>query len=153
MNVELRHLRALVAIDEERTITDAAIALHLSQPALSRTLEQLESRLGVRLVERTTRRLALTGAGQRLSEHARRILGQLDDALSEASGRSGPRPLRLAFAWAALGRHTVPCCATGGNATPGHRSRCAAWTTPKRLCVAARRTWPSCAPGPPTAQG
>lgn len=119
MNVELRHLRALVAIDEERTITDAAIALHLTQPALSRTLEQLESRLGVRLVERTTRRLALTDAGQRLSEHARRILGQLDDALSEASGRSGPRPLRLAFAWAALGRHTVPLLRDWRERHPG----------------------------------
>ncbi|WP_433261882.1 LysR family transcriptional regulator [Actinosynnema sp. CS-041913] len=106
MNVELRHLRALAAIGDEGTITDAAIALHVSQPALSRTLEQLEHRLGTRLVERTTRRLALTEAGQRLREHAHRILNQLDDALSEAT--AGPRPLRIGFGWAALGRHTVP---------------------------------------------
>lgn len=119
MNVELRHLRALVAIGEERTITDAAIALHLSQPALSRTLEQLESRLGVRLVERTTRRLALTEAGQRLSEHAHRILSQLDDALAEAATQAGPRPLCLAFAWAALGRHTVPLLRMWRERHPG----------------------------------
>ncbi|MEU6152165.1 LysR family transcriptional regulator [Actinosynnema sp. NPDC047251] len=106
MNVELRHLRALAAIGDEGTITDAAIALRVSQPALSRTLEQLEHRLGTRLVERTTRRLALTEAGQRLWEHAHRILTQVDDALSEAS--TGPRPLRVGFGWAALGRHTVP---------------------------------------------
>ncbi|MBW4721981.1 LysR family transcriptional regulator [Saccharothrix obliqua] len=106
MDVELRHLRALAAIGDEGTITDAAIALRISQPALSRTLEQLEQRLGTRLVERTTRRLALTGAGQRLWEQAHRILGLLDDALTEAS--AGPRPLRVGFAWAALGRHTVP---------------------------------------------
>ncbi|MFJ9542243.1 LysR family transcriptional regulator [Streptomyces sp. NPDC101225] len=108
MNVEVRHLRALVAIGEEGTITGAALALRVSQPALSRTLEQLERRLGVRLVERTTRRLALTEAGQRLWDQARHILGRLDDALAEAVGRADARPLRLAFAWAALGRHTVP---------------------------------------------
>ncbi len=106
MNVELRHLRALAAIGDEGTITGAAAALHVSQPALSRTLEQLESRLGTRLVERTTRRLALTEAGERLWEHAHRILHQLDDALAEAA--AGPRPLRIGFGWAALGSHTVP---------------------------------------------
>ncbi|WP_121007119.1 LysR family transcriptional regulator [Saccharothrix australiensis] len=106
MNVELRHLRALAAIGDEGTITDAAIVLRISQPALSRTLEQLEHRLGTRLVERTTRSLSLTEAGQRLWEHAHRILNQVDDALAEAS--SGPRPLRVGFGWAALGRHTVP---------------------------------------------
>ncbi|MFI6564347.1 LysR family transcriptional regulator [Streptomyces sp. NPDC050534] len=112
MNVEVRHLRALVAIGEEGTITDAALALRISQPALSRTLEQLERRLGVRLVERTTRRLALTESGQRLWEQARRILAQLDDALAEAAARAESRPLHLAFAWAALGRHTVPLLRT-----------------------------------------
>ncbi|MDJ1131191.1 LysR family transcriptional regulator [Streptomyces iconiensis] len=106
MNVELRHLRALAAIGDEGTITDAARTLHVSQPALSRTLDQLESRLGTRLVERTTRRLELTAAGRGLWEHAHRILRQLDDALTEAA--SGPRALQLGFVWAALGRHTVP---------------------------------------------
>ncbi|CAL9418001.1 HTH-type transcriptional regulator BenM [Actinosynnema sp. ALI-1.44] len=106
MNVELRHLRALAAIGDEGTITDAAAALHVSQPALSRTLDQLEQRLGTRLVERTTRSLALTDAGRRLWEHAHRLLAQLDDALAEAA--AGPRPLRVGFGWAALGRHTLP---------------------------------------------
>lgn len=106
MNVELRHLRALAAIGNEGTITAAAAVLHVSQPALSRTLEQLESRLGTRLVERTTRSLALTEAGTRLLEHANRILNQVDDALAEVT--AGSRALRVGFAWAALGRHTVP---------------------------------------------
>lgn len=106
MNVELRHLRVLAAIGDEGTVTGAAAVLHLSQPAVSRTLEQLESRVGTRLVERTTRRLALTESGRRLWEHAHRILNELDDALAEAA--TGPRPLRIGFAWAALGEHTVP---------------------------------------------
>lgn len=104
--MELRHLRALVAIGDAGTITDAARLLHLTQPALSRTLDQLESRLGTRLVARTTRHLELTEPGRRLWEHAHRILRQLDDALSEAA--AGPRALQLGFVWAALGHHTVP---------------------------------------------
>ncbi|MFB1041396.1 LysR family transcriptional regulator [Streptomyces chrestomyceticus] len=117
MNVELRHLRALAAIGDEGTITGAAAVLRVSQPALSRTLEQLESRLGTSLAERTTRRLRLTPAGRRLHEHAHRILAQLDDALAEAV--AGPRPLRVGFAWAALGRHTVPLLREWRDGHPG----------------------------------
>lgn len=105
MNVELRHLRALAAIGDEGSITGAAAVLGISQPALSRTLDQLEHRVGTRLVERTTRRLAFTAEGERLKERAHRILGELDDALAEAAGST--RPLRIGFAWAALGEHTV----------------------------------------------
>ncbi|WJV44197.1 LysR family transcriptional regulator [Streptomyces flavofungini] len=105
-DVELRHLRALVAIDAEGTVTDAAIALGVSQPALSRTLRQLESRLSTRLVDRSTRHVALTDAGRRLVEHAHRILRLVDDALAETAADG--RPLRIGFAWSALGRYTVP---------------------------------------------
>ncbi|WP_235874778.1 LysR family transcriptional regulator [Saccharopolyspora aridisoli] len=104
--MELRHLRALAAIGDEGTITGAAATLHVTQSALSRTLEQLESRIGTRLVERTTRRLVLTDAGGRLWERAHGLLNQLDEALAEAS--DGPRPLRVGFAWATLGSLTVP---------------------------------------------
>ncbi|MEU6375380.1 LysR family transcriptional regulator [Streptomyces sp. NPDC046909] len=106
MNVELRHLRAIAAIGDEGTITGAAASLHVSQPALSRTLEQLEDRLGTRLVNRTTRQLSLTAAGHTLYERAHRILNELDDALSEVV--AGRQPLRIGFTWAALGDHTVP---------------------------------------------
>ncbi|MGW4209136.1 LysR substrate-binding domain-containing protein [Lentzea sp. NPDC004789] len=105
MNVELRHLRALAAIGDHRSITAAAQELHVTQPALSRTLEQLERRLGVRLADRTTRHVALTDTGRRLWEHSHRILAELDTALAEAVQ---PQPLRLTFAWAALGRFTIP---------------------------------------------
>ncbi|MFD4599415.1 LysR substrate-binding domain-containing protein [Streptomyces sp. NPDC058464] len=116
MNVEVRHLRALAAIGDEGTITGAAAVLHISQPALSRTLEQLESRVGVRLVHRTTRALSLTDAGQRLYERAHLILRQLDDALTETA--RGVRPLRVGFAWAALGDRTVPVLRTWRQAHP-----------------------------------
>ncbi|WP_433796377.1 LysR family transcriptional regulator [Actinoplanes sp. CA-252034] len=116
MNVELRHLRALAAIGDEGTISAAAAVLRISQPALSRTLDQLERRIGTTLVERTTRRLALTDAGRRLHERAHLILNQLDDALAEAA--AGPQPLHVGFAWAALGDHTVSLLRTWRDEHP-----------------------------------
>lgn len=107
MSVELRHLRALAAIGDAGTITAAAAVVGISQPALSRTLDQLELTLGTRLVERSTSSLHLTESGQRLHQHAHQILNHLDDAISDAT-TTGPRPLRVGYAWAALGRHTVP---------------------------------------------
>jgi DNA-binding transcriptional LysR family regulator len=104
MDVELRHLRCLVAIAEEGTVTDAAIALGLTQPAVSRTLAQLEERVGVRLVERTTRHLALTPAGVAFRDEALRALAAVDDAVAAATGTT--RALRLGYSWAAAGEHT-----------------------------------------------
>src|SRR3954452_12848093 len=62
----LDDLRALVAVAREQSFTKAAAKLGVSQPALSQTIRQLEARLGVRLLARTTRRVSLTEAGERL---------------------------------------------------------------------------------------
>src|SRR4026208_708426 len=62
----LEDLRALVAVGHERSFTKAAAKLGVSQSALSQTIRQLESRLGVRLLTRTTRSVSLTEAGERL---------------------------------------------------------------------------------------
>ncbi|MCX5205459.1 LysR family transcriptional regulator [Streptomyces sp. NBC_00237] len=106
MDVELRHLRALAAIADAGTVTAAAAELHMTQPALSRTLAQLETRTGVRLVDRSSRRLSLTSAGATLVGHGRAILAHLDAALAEA--RAVDRPLRLGYTCAVLGQQTVP---------------------------------------------
>lgn len=105
MDVELRHLRAIAAIGDQGSISAAAVTLRVAQPALSRTLSQLENRLGVRLVDRTTRRLELTAAGRVLWEHAHRILRSVDEAI--AATTSACSQLRVGFSWSALGRHTV----------------------------------------------
>jgi DNA-binding transcriptional LysR family regulator len=105
MDVELRHLRAIAAIGDLGSITAAAVTLHVAQPALSRTLSQLENRLGTRLVDRTTRRLELTAAGRVLWEHAHRILRSVDEAI--AATTSACSQLRVGFSWSALGSHTV----------------------------------------------
>jgi DNA-binding transcriptional LysR family regulator len=62
----LDDLRALIAVGHERSFTKAAAKLGVSQSALSQTVRQLESRLGVRLLTRTTRSVSLTEAGERL---------------------------------------------------------------------------------------
>ncbi|MFF2861176.1 LysR family transcriptional regulator [Streptomyces rubiginosohelvolus] len=106
MNVELRHLRALAALAECNTFTTAAAVLGTTQPTLSRTISQLEEIAGVRLVERTTREMSLTPAGRQFSATARELLASLNAALDEL-GRT-EAPLRLGWAWAGFGGHTVP---------------------------------------------
>ncbi|MFF7726528.1 LysR family transcriptional regulator [Streptomyces sp. NPDC008001] len=106
MDVELRHLKALAAIADEGTVTAAAARLHVTQPALSRTLAQLEARVGVRLVDRSSRHLDLTPAGETLLGHGRAILAHLDAALADT--RAVSRPLRLGYTCAVLGQQTVP---------------------------------------------
>ncbi|SHH43926.1 DNA-binding transcriptional regulator, LysR family [Jatrophihabitans endophyticus] len=102
--LELRHLRALVAVTEEGTFTAAAARLGISQPALSRTVVALEALLEGQLVTRTTRSVALTDVGVRTYRAAVAALAAVDD-VAAAAGRQ-PRPLRLGYAWSALGRHT-----------------------------------------------
>ncbi|HEX6341218.1 LysR family transcriptional regulator [Umezawaea sp.] len=105
MTVELRHLRCFLAIAEEANITRAAAVLHVGQPALSRTLRQLEEHLGVRLVDRSTHHLRLTEAGHAFRTRAAAAVAAVDDALDPA--RVGTWPLRLGHAWAALGDRTT----------------------------------------------
>ncbi|MFF4578557.1 LysR family transcriptional regulator [Streptomyces sp. NPDC001389] len=116
-DVELRHLRALDAVAEAGTITAAAARLHITQPALSRTLAQLETRVGIRLVDRSSRHLALTGAGATLLGHGRAILSHLDAALADT--RAVSRPLRLGYTCAVLGRQTVPLMRAWRRTHPG----------------------------------
>ncbi|MEV6973714.1 LysR family transcriptional regulator [Kitasatospora sp. NPDC093806] len=106
MTMELRHLRAFLAIAEEGTITRAAARLHTGQPALSRTLRQLEDHLGVRLVDRSTHHLELTAAGRTFRDRAVAALAAVDAALDPAT-LTAP-PLRLGHPWPALGGHTIP---------------------------------------------
>jgi DNA-binding transcriptional LysR family regulator len=100
--IELRELRYLLALAEELNFTRAAGRLHIAQQALSQAIRELEARLGVRLFTRTTRRVALTSAGEALVPVARRILADVAEALHEveqaALGRSGRLVLGVAIA-------------------------------------------------------
>jgi len=89
VNVELRHLRYFVAVAEELHFTRAAQRVHIAQQPLSAAIARLEQQLGVTLLERTTRRVELTEAGEALLEPARAALRAVDEALAaaQAAGR------------------------------------------------------------------
>ena len=81
MNISLRQLRAATAVADHGSFTRAADSLHLTQSACSALVRDLETELGLRLFDRTTRRVALTDAGREFLGAARRTLGDLADAV------------------------------------------------------------------------
>jgi DNA-binding transcriptional LysR family regulator len=89
VDVEMRHLRALLAVAEELNFTRAAIRLHLTQQALSGQIRQLEERVGTRLVDRDSRHVALTPAGEALTEQARPLLAGAQHAVAAARAAGG----------------------------------------------------------------
>ncbi len=93
LKLEVRHLRLVLAIAEEKTVTRAGERLHLTQSALSHQLRDIEDRLGLDLFHRTGRRLVLTDAGQKVLTASRGILaelGGLEDELGQyAKSRRG----------------------------------------------------------------
>ncbi|MDC7789627.1 LysR substrate-binding domain-containing protein [Rhodoplanes sp. TEM] len=93
MNYEALDLRAFLAVAECGSFHAAAAALHVSQPALSRRIQRLEEMVGAALLERTTRRVALTAFGGELLPRVRRLVDELDASLfglRHAGGRDPP---------------------------------------------------------------
>ena len=92
-NVGLRHLRSFVVLAEELHFARAAARMHISQPALSQTIKQLERSTGLQLLQRTTRRVELTPDGRAFRDDAVRVLEQfealMDHARATAAGRRG----------------------------------------------------------------
>jgi len=98
------------ALASAGSLSAAARELGVTTPAVSKHLAQMESRLGVSLVNRTTRRMSLTPEGELYLEHARRILGELDD-LEELLGvaKATPKGLLRVNATLGFGRsHVAP---------------------------------------------
>jgi DNA-binding transcriptional LysR family regulator len=99
VQVELRQLRYFVAVAEELHFRRAAERLLLTQPALSHQIARLEHQLGVRLLERDRRSVALTRAGATLLEGARRALHDIDQSIAATRWTSGitSHALRLGY--------------------------------------------------------
>jgi DNA-binding transcriptional LysR family regulator len=87
--MELRHLRTLDAIARHGSFTRAAEELHLAQSALSQQVRRLEAELGVELLRRTSRSVAVTDAGRVVLEHARRVLREVDGLQAELEELTG----------------------------------------------------------------
>jgi DNA-binding transcriptional LysR family regulator len=80
--MDLRHLRYFIAVSEELSFTRAAERVGIAQPPFSQQIQALEREIGVRLIERTPRRVALTEAGTVFAERARQILARMADAVT-----------------------------------------------------------------------
>ena len=108
--MDLRHLRHFVAVAEELHFSRAAARLGIGQPPLSQSIQSLEAALGVRLFERTKRRVALTEAGQTLLREARAILAHTERAvlLTRRAARGEVGELRVGFTAASPFQPVVP---------------------------------------------
>jgi LysR family cyn operon transcriptional activator len=87
--VEIRHLRYFLAVAEAGSFSRAADRLGISQPSVSQQIRDLEADLRVRLFERRGKRILLTPSGLIFQEHARAMLGQLENCLQELSSEPG----------------------------------------------------------------
>lgn len=93
MDVELWQLRYVVVVAEELNFTRAAERLHISQPALSTRIRELERRLGFPLFERTSRRVSATAAGALLAQRGRVLLQDAASAVAAARNAAAPTPV------------------------------------------------------------
>lgn len=119
VDVEMRHLRALLTVAEELNFTRAAERLHLTQQALSGQIRQLEDRVGTRLVERDARRVALTAAGVTLCEQARPLLSSAEQAVAAARAAGAERTrLTIGYMAALLRRMVAPAVRDFSDAHP-----------------------------------
>jgi epsilon-lactone hydrolase len=119
--IELRHLRAFVAVAEELNFGRAASRLYLSQPALSRQIRALERLVGPDLLRRSTHRVELTLAGEALLDRARELLRGLDQAVSVTRSMGGEHAERMARLWAPADALTA-----GGGTLSDLRQACEA---------------------------
>jgi DNA-binding transcriptional LysR family regulator len=87
--MNLRRLEAFVAVARERSFTQAALRLHVSQSAVSQQVMALEGELDARLFDRSRRRVELTPAGAALYEHAERVLAEADRARRSVAAAQG----------------------------------------------------------------
>lgn len=89
MNITLKQLEYFAALAEQRNFGRAAETVHISQPALSVQIRELETQLGQTLVERKARDVVLTPFGRTILDHAERVLGEMRSLKEQARWRDG----------------------------------------------------------------
>lgn len=111
MNYSLRQLKIFVTVAQEKSFSRAGERIGLSQSAVSHSVKELEHHTGVRLLDRTTREVVLTEAGQQLAQRLERQLDELNVTLRDA-GRIGQQlsgTVRVA-ASQTISAHLIPQC-------------------------------------------
>ena len=108
--MEIRQLKAFLAIAEAKTFTAGARRVNVTQAAISMQIRQLEEEVGLQLFTRTPRRVILTEAGEYLLERARKILREHDSALAEIAEVAGAElgRLRIGTASGTFAMHQLP---------------------------------------------
>ena len=111
MNVTLRQLRVFRAVALERNFSRAGDSIGLTQPAVSRSIHELEAQLGLKLLDRTTREVALSEAGQSLAARLDRLLDELDQTLLDVGGMAQARRGKVRVASSpTLSANLMPAC-------------------------------------------
>jgi len=111
MNVTLRQLRVFQSVVQERNFSRAGAAIGLTQPAVSRCIRELEGQLGLQLLNRTTREVALTDAGRSLAGKLDRLLDELELALQDVQGMASVRRGKVRVASSpTLSANLMPAC-------------------------------------------
>ena len=111
MNYSLKQLKVFVTVAQEKSFSRAGERIGLSQSAVSHSVKELENHTGVRLLDRTTREVVLTDAGQQLALRLERLLDELNSTLRE-TGRMGQQlsgKVRVA-ASQTISAHLIPQC-------------------------------------------
>lgn len=123
--MELRHLRYFVAVADTENVSRAALTLHVSQPALSRQIRDLEVELGFSLLDRGARSVRLTDAGRTFVEGARAVLRRADEAVAEARtiATGGGRTLDVGYATSPTVRILPPALRAFQRLQPAVRVR------------------------------
>ncbi|AUX94310.1 LysR family transcriptional regulator [Mixta gaviniae] len=111
MNYTLRQLRVFVAVAQQGSFSQAGQAIGLSQSAVSHSIKELETEMGIRLLDRTTREVLLTDAGQQLATRLERLLEELNTTLLDARsfGQQRSGTVRVA-ASQTISAHLMPQC-------------------------------------------
>ncbi|WP_236328895.1 LysR family transcriptional regulator [Enterobacter quasihormaechei] len=116
MNYSLRQLRVFVTVAQARSFSRAGEIIGLSQSAVSHSVKELETQTGVKLLDRTTREVVLTEAGQQLATRLERLLDELNSTLRDV-GRLGQQlsgTVRVA-ASQTISAHLIPQCIAESN--------------------------------------
>src|SRR5829696_4427296 len=107
MTPELRLIRYFVAVGQTGNMTRAAQSLHISQPSLSAAIKQLEAQLGVELLSRRGRRIAITPAGEQLLRSGRELLAAADSLVDEVRQRGSAPQGRLRLGLSPTARYGI----------------------------------------------